>query len=73
LASRTAPEAILSVLKRGPKRGLTAALIAERTGFNLSTTRTTLYSLASSGDVSVIGTTETGSRGRPANLYALAA
>lgn len=70
--TKTAPEAILTVLRRGPKRGLTATAIAERADLNLNTTRTSLYFLASEGKVAVVGT-ETPSFGRPANLYAYAA
>jgi predicted ArsR family transcriptional regulator len=69
--TKTASEAIISVLKRGPKRGLTAAAIAERAGLNLNTARTTLYQLVATGNVANIGR-ETPSFGRPANLYALA-
>ena len=70
-STKTAPEAIISVLKRGPKKGLTATTIAERAGLNLNTTRTTLYQLAASGQVAMIGR-ETPSFGRPSNLYTLA-
>lgn len=69
--TKTAPEAIISVLKRGPKRGLTAASIADRAGLNLNTTRTALYQLVADDAVTLIGR-ETPSFGRPANLYTLA-
>lgn len=71
--SKTAPEAIVSVLKRGPKKGLTAANIAERATLNLNTTRTTLGVLTNEGTVALIGREEPAGIGRPANLYALAA
>ena len=70
---RPANERILSVLRRGPKRGLTAETIAERAGLNLNTTRTVLWSLTSSESVVTVGTTSPTGSGRPANLYALAA
>lgn len=69
--NRTAVEAILSTLRRGPRRGLTAATIADRAGLNLNTTRSTLYSLTSDATVTQIGR-ETPSFGRPANLYRIA-
>jgi len=69
--TKTAPEAIISVLKRGPKRGLTASAIADRAGLNLNTTRTSLYQLTAAGDIVLIGREEP-SFGRPANLYTLA-
>lgn len=69
--NRTAPEAIIATLKRAPKRGLTADVIADRAGLNLNTTRTTLGTLVSAQSVSLIGR-ETPSFGRPANLYRLA-
>lgn len=62
-------EAILKTLKRGPKKGLTAATIAERAGLKLSSTRTTLWDLRQTGAVDRIGATETGSVGRPSYLY----
>ena len=71
--NRTAPEAILSVLRRGPKRGLTATAISERAGTVVSTTRTTLGSLVIAGQVEIVGTVRSETRGRPANLYAFAA
>lgn len=67
--TRTAPEVILSVLKRGPKRGLTADVIAERSGLKLGTTRTTLWQLVQDGSAVVTDTYRDGRRGRPANLY----
>lgn len=69
---KTATDRVFSTLKRGPKRGLSAATIAERAGLNLSTTRTVLWQLAKDGDAVVVSTVETGERGRPANLYAAA-
>lgn len=69
--TKTAPEAILSILRRGPRRGLTASAIAERGGLNLNTTRTSLYFLVQRGDVTV-SDTEAPSFGRPANVYKLA-
>jgi predicted ArsR family transcriptional regulator len=70
--TKTAPEAILSVLKRGPRKGLTAVVIAERASTNLNTTRTTLGQLRDAGSVSIVDTDSTGLRGRPANLYIVA-
>lgn len=67
----TAPEAIVKVLRRGPKRGLTAAAIADRASLNINTTRTTLGTLVAQGTVAYVGR-ETPSFGRPANLYRLA-
>lgn len=67
----SASDAVLRVLKRGPKKGLTAATISTRADIVLSTTRSTLYGLAGSGAVTVIGR-ETPSFGRPANLYVAA-
>jgi predicted ArsR family transcriptional regulator len=70
--TKTAPEAILSVLKRGPRKGLTAVVIAERASTNLNTTRTTLGQLRDAGSVQIVDTDSTGLRGRPANLYIVA-
>lgn len=67
----TAPEAIIKTLRRGPKKGLTAATIADRAGLNINTTRTTLGTLVAQSTVAHIGR-ETPSFGRPANLYRLA-
>lgn len=64
-------EAILKALKRGPKKGLTAATIAERAGLKLSSTRTTLWDLAQVGTVKKVGQTETGTVGRPSYLYVI--
>lgn len=69
---RTAETTILGILRRGPRRGLTATAIADRGNLNLNTTRTTLSFLQGEGVVSVVGT-EKGNFGRPANRYALAA
>ena len=70
--TRQASDRILSVLRRGPRRGLTAVEVSTRAELNLNTTRTTLWGLQGLGAVEVIGTTEP-TRGRPANRYALAA
>lgn len=70
-SKRTADQAVLSVLRRGPQRGLTAAVVAERAGLNISTTRNVLYTLTSENTVRVVGVNSTGSVGRPAHLYAL--
>lgn len=67
---KTAFELIESALRRGPKRGLTVATLAGRTGLSPSTVSKTLQSIEG---VAVIGNVQTGRRGRPANLYALAA
>lgn len=64
-------EAILKTLKRGPKKGLTAATIAERAGLKLSSTRTTLWDLAQSGAVAKVGSTGQGTVGRPSYLYVI--
>lgn len=69
---RAASDRILSILRRGPKRGLTAVEIAERAELNLNTTRTVVWALAQAGDVVTVSTTES-TGGRPANRYALAA
>lgn len=71
--SKTAnSDAILKVLKRGPKKGLTAAQIAERAGLNLNSTRTALWGLKADGSVTAAGKTETGTVGRPSYLYVIA-
>lgn len=70
--TRSATERITSVLKRGPRKGLTAEIVAARAEANLNTTRTILWSLTTSGTATVVGT-ESREFGRPANLYALAA
>jgi predicted ArsR family transcriptional regulator len=69
--TKSASTRILTVLKRGPKRGLTAATIADRANLPVNTTRTTLYELSRAGSVSTLGREST-SFGRPANLYAVA-
>lgn len=71
MTKRTASDRILSVLNRGPKKGLTAATIATRGKLNLNTTRTTLGLLTLSNDVAVIGR-DAPTFGRPANLYVIA-
>lgn len=68
---RTASTRIITVLRRGPKKGLTAEVIATRGKLNLNTTRTTLGLLTISEDVAVIGR-DAPSFGRPANLYVIA-
>jgi predicted ArsR family transcriptional regulator len=68
-SKRTAHASILSTLKRGPKRGLTAAVIAERTGLKVGTTRTTLWQLVQDGTAVVTDTYRDGRRGRPEYLY----
>lgn len=71
--SKTAnSEAILKALKRGPKKGLTAAQIAERAGLNLNSTRTALWSLKEIGAVEAVGYEQTGTVGRPSYLYVIA-
>jgi len=69
MTRKTVTAAILGVLRRGPKRGLTAEVIAERAGTRLSSTRTVLSSLASDGQITVVGTEAR--QFRPANLYAI--
>lgn len=63
---------IVSTIKRGPKAGLTAAAIAERTGFKLNTVRGYLSNLVSSETLSIAGTLKSEGRGRPANIYKVA-
>lgn len=65
---RTAAESITRFLD-GRARPVTAHYIAEKTGINLNTVRTTLGLL---DEVEIVGR-ETPSFGRPANLYKLAA
>lgn len=62
---------ILSTLKRGPKKGLTAAQIAERTGFSLNSIRSALSAFQRENAVTVVGTLKAGT-GRPSNLYTIA-
>lgn len=69
---RPASDTILALLKRGPKKGLTAADISSRTELNINTTRTVLWALQQAGNVTVIST-DAPPIGRPANRYALAA
>lgn len=68
----TKNEAILKQLKRAPKRGLTAAEIADRTGINLATVKAYLSAFKSEGYATVVGKVETGKRGRPALRYTAA-
>lgn len=65
----TKTEKILSTLKRGPQKGLTAQEVALRTGFNLATVRSYIYGLQGTGAVTVCGQVSTGKRGRPALRY----
>lgn len=67
----TLTDTIMRVLKRGPKKGLTAETIADRAGTKLTSTRTILSALAGQGVITVVGT-EKRTR-RPANLYAITA
>lgn len=62
--SATVADRIRRVLKRAPKKGLTAAEIAERADLKPGTTRTTLTRLKTSGAVRVVGADSRG------NLYA---
>jgi len=62
---------ITKTLKRGSKKGLTAEQIAWRTGAPINSIRSTLWQLKKDGSVTVIGTVQDGSYGRPANLYTL--
>jgi predicted ArsR family transcriptional regulator len=66
----TKSEAILKAVKRGPKKGLTAAEIADRTGVSLATVKAYLSAFKAEGYVQVVGKVETGKRGRPALRYA---
>lgn len=68
---RTAAESITRYLT-GRKRPVTADAIADATGLNLNTTRTTLGLLTGSGLVAFVGR-DAPSFGRPSNLYKLAA
>jgi len=68
----TKSEAILKAVKRGPKKGLTAEAIADRTGVSLNTTRAYLTAFKAEGYITVAGTVTTGKRGRPALRYVAA-
>ena len=68
----TVDQAILKALKRAPKKGLTAAQIAERAGLKVTSTRTTLSLLVSSKAVNRIGATAPDGAGRPGYLYVIA-
>lgn len=72
MSKTTNSDAILKVLKRGPKKGLTAAQIAERASLNLNSTRTTLLGLRADGSVAVTAKEDTGTVGRPSYLYVIA-
>lgn len=65
-------ETILKTIKRGPRKGLTAAQIAERAKLKESSTRTILWSLSQAGAVARVGAVNTGSAGRPSYLYVVA-
>lgn len=67
---KTALQKLHSALKRGPKRGLTVAELAERTDLSPSTVSKTLASADFAG---IVGYVQTGRRGRPANIYGLIA
>ena len=69
---RAASDTILALLKRGPKKGLTAADISSRTELNINTTRTVLWALQQANAITVVST-DAPPIGRPANRYALAA
>lgn len=63
---------IQKTLKKGPKRGLTAAEVAARTGINLNSVRATLWTLQSDGSITVAGTVPASTGyGRPSNRYLL--
>lgn len=68
--TKTAAEKILSALRRGPKRGLTAADVATRAQTNLNTTRSQLIEFEKASLVSVVGTASS-TGGRPAKLYVI--
>lgn len=68
-AQKTAAQLIEAAVKRGPKKGLSAITLAERTGLALNTVRFTLTNLVAEGAISIVGSVETGLRGRPGNLY----
>lgn len=68
----TKGEAVLKAIKRGPKRGLTAVEVSDRTGVGLATTRSYLNALKADGYIKVVGKVETGKRGRPQLQYAAA-
>lgn len=72
MAARTASDTIKSVLRKGPKKGLTIFAIAERGKLNLNTARTTVGTLVAVGDVELVGRQEP-TFGRPANVYKIAA
>ena len=69
---KTAFQAIISTIKRGPKKGLTAVEVSERAGTQLNTTRAYLSTLKEQGEVIVVDTERTGRRGRPALRYTAA-
>lgn len=63
-------DSILKVLRRGPRKGLPAEIIAQRAGTKLSSTRTVLATLKRNGQIVVVGTESR--EFRPAQLYAVA-
>lgn len=72
-AKKTLDAKIVSVLKKGPRKGLTAAEIAARGELNINSTRTTLGLLVDFGSVAVVGTAPVVGFGRPSNRYSLSA
>lgn len=66
---KNAFQRVESAVVRAPKRGLTATEVAARTGVAINTVKAYLQSLKGQGRVEVIGRTQTGKAGRPANLY----
>lgn len=72
MAKLTKTEKVLSTIKRGPARGLTAEEVAARTDFNLATVRSYIYGLQAQGSLVVCGKVESGKRGRPALRYTVA-
>lgn len=65
----TKSEAVFKAVKRGPKRGLTALEIADRTGVGIATVRSYLQALKAQGEITVVGKVESGKRGRPQLKY----
>jgi len=67
--TRNKKERIYLTIARGPKRGLSALEVAERTELNPATVRSYIYGLLVEGTVRKNGKVETGRRGRPQLLY----
>lgn len=68
-AKKTKAQTILSAISRGPKRGLTAVELSDRTGVGIATVRAYLQQFKANGNVAVAGKVETGTVGRPQLRY----